>query len=44
MTVDHEYLTNKHPTFVPKEQYDFMRSKKPIMMSESSMISNYLNL
>lgn len=43
MTVDHDYFTNK-PTFVPKEQYDFMRSKKPIMMSESSMISIYLNL
>lgn len=41
ITVDHEYLTNK-PKFMPKEQYDFMRNKKPIM-SESSMISNYLN-
>ncbi|VVC27713.1 Zinc finger, RING-type,Zinc finger, RING/FYVE/PHD-type,Zinc finger, CCCH-type,Zinc finger [Cinara cedri] len=35
LTVDHEYLTNK-PTFMPKEQYDFIHNKKPNMLSENS--------
>lgn len=39
MTADHEYLTNK-PTFMPKEQYDFIHNKKPNMLSESK-ISNF---
>lgn len=37
MTVDHEYLTNK-PNFMPKEQFDFMRNKKPMMLPESMIL------
>lgn len=36
IAVDHEYLTN-HPKFMPKEQYDFMRNKKSLMISESKI-------
>ncbi|XP_050424791.1 roquin-1 [Adelges cooleyi] len=33
--VDHELLTNK-PKFMPKEQYDFLRNKKPLMLPENT--------
>ncbi|XP_050548992.1 roquin-1 [Daktulosphaira vitifoliae] len=33
--VDHEFLTNK-PKFLPKEQYDFMCNKKPLMLPETT--------
>ncbi|XP_026812653.1 roquin-2 [Rhopalosiphum maidis] len=35
MIVDHEYLTNK-PNFMPKEQFDFIHNKKPIMLPENT--------
>lgn len=35
IAVDHEYLTNQ-PKFLAKEQYDFMRNKKSLMLSESN--------
>lgn len=40
LTLDHEYLTNK-PTFMPKEQYDFIQNKKPPMMLPESMVLKY---
>lgn len=36
IAVDHEYLTNQ-PKFMPKEQYDFLRNKKSMMISESNL-------
>lgn len=39
LTVDHEYLTSK-PTFMPKEQYDFIHNKKPNVLSESKISEN----
>jgi len=41
MIVDHEYLTNK-PNFMPKEQFDFIHNKKPLMLPES-MTFKYFN-
>jgi len=41
MIVDHDYLTNK-PNFMPKEQFDFIHNKKPMILPES-MTLKYLN-
>jgi len=39
LAMDHDYLTKKSK-FIPKEQYDFLHSKKPIIAQES-MTSKY---
>lgn len=41
MIVDHDYLTNKS-NFMPKEQFDFIHNKKPMVLPESTTFK-YLN-
>jgi len=40
MIVDHDYLTNK-PNFMPKEQFDFIHNKKPMILPESKTLKYF---
>lgn len=37
LAIDDDYLTKKHK-FLPKEQYEFVQNKKPIIMQESMIL------